>query len=215
MVRTHSRLFASLLAIISSGSGCDDSIPYIGTPDSSAIGTYELAFCRRSCNIEDSAAAVIRGTLVLDSVRIEVPDSQKEYFAFANGDKWAIDLRNNHPEGGCFALHEPGRLPVTTRGVPIVRDALIAVGLNNWRYRQDSTGLFLELYRSPDASFDIHAQISRGRLVGIASAGGELQGADRGIKHVAGQRIGDPRPSLCFAAGPVGWTLDDTRHKDQ
>ena len=156
----------------------------------------------------DSAAAVIRGLLVLDSVRIVVPDSQREYFAYTSAASWATDLPFDHPEAGCFALREPGRPAVRMGGRPVVREGLIAVGLNNWRYRQDSTGLAFELYRSPDASFGVDAQISRGRLVGIASGGGELYKADFGVRYVVGKRIGDPQPVRCFAAAPGRWTRD-------
>jgi len=90
-------------------------------------------------------------------------------------------------------------------GYAIVRDAIRAVGLNNWRYRQDSTGLAFELYHSPDASFGVDAQASRGRLVGIAWAAGELHGAADGVRHVAGKRIGGPQPARCFAAAPAHW----------
>jgi hypothetical protein len=158
--------------------------------------------------MDDSAAAVLRGVLVLDSVRIIVPDSQSEYFAYASAGSWATDLRFDHPEAGCFALREPGRAPVRMGGRPVVRDGLIAVGLNNWRYRQDSTGLVFELYRSPDASFGVDAHISSGRLVGIASGGGELYKADFGVRYVVGKRVGEPQPARCFAAAPSRWTPD-------
>src|SRR6266699_1539291 len=202
----RARLLTCVVVINAGLSGCgNDGIPYIGTPDSSVVGTYQLAFCRRACEIDDSAAAVISGILVLDSVRIAVPDSQAEFFAFSNAANWAIELSNDHPEAGCFALREPGRAPTMLGGYAIVRDAIRAVGLNNWRYRQDSTGLAFELYHSPDATFGVDAQASRGRLVGIAWAGGELHGAADGVRHVAGKRIGGPQPARCFAAAPAHW----------
>ena len=63
----------------------------------------------------------------------------------------------------------------------------------------------------PDASFGVDAQISGGRLVGIASGGGELYKADFGVRYVVGKRIGDPQPALCFAAAPGRWTPDSLR----
>ena len=106
---------------------------------------------RDLCQIDDSTAAVIRGVLVLDSVRIVVPDSQKEYFAYTSAANWATDLRLAHPESGWLRhFEQPGRSEVRMGGRPVVRDGLlIAVGLNNWRYRQDSTGLAFELYVAP------------------------------------------------------------------
>ena len=142
----RARLLTCVFVLNAGLSGCgNDGIPYIGTPDSSVVGTYQLAFCRRACEIDDSAAAVITGILVLDSVRIAVPDSQAEFFAFSNTANWAIELSNDHPEAGCFALREPGRAPTMLGGYAIVRDAIRAVGLNNWRYRQDSTGLAFDI----------------------------------------------------------------------
>src|SRR6266576_1773751 len=199
------RLFASMLAVSAGVVGCrNDSVPYIGPRDSSAVGTYELAFCRRSCTLEDSAASVVRGFLVLDSMRIVVPDSQAQYFAYADAGK---EQRTDPRHAGCFALHEPGRQPVTLSGAPIVHNAFYAVGRNTWHYSPDSTGLVFDLYESIDASFGVEAQLSGGRLVGIASADGMLEGADDGIRHVVGKRIGAPQPARCFAAAPAHWTL--------
>jgi len=201
------RLFTTTIVVGAGLGGCrTDRVPYLGAPDRSPVGTYEWQFCAHSCQINDSAAGVITGVLVLDSVRIAVPDSQAEFFSFATAATWAIDLRNDHHEAGCFALRDPRRPPKRIGGFEYVHDAIPAVGLNNWRYGTDSTGLWLELYRSPDAFVDIHAQISGGRLAGITTAGGELQGADAGIRHIVGRRVGPPRPNLCFAAAPGRWT---------
>jgi len=200
-----------ILAIGATLPGCKDSIPYIGLPDSSAVGTYDVVFCRRSCQIEDSAAAVIRGVLVLDSVRITIPDSLREYFTHANAGEWATDLRFENPGGACLVLHEPGHPPAKRFGYTVVRDWLPAVIVTNWRYRQDSSGLSFELYRSPDASFGVDAQLSGGRLVGITSMGGELYKADFGVKYVVGSRTGRPQPALCLEAAPTDWTLDSLR----
>jgi len=131
--------------------GCQPAAQPIGPPDSSAIGTYELAFCRRSCASDDSASVRIRGILVLDSVKVAVPDSQAEYFAVANAGSWATDLLGHNPGAACFILHEPGRPTRNSHGLPVIR-GVPAVALTNWRYDADS-GLILELYRSPDAAF--------------------------------------------------------------
>jgi hypothetical protein len=202
-----------ILVIGASVSACSrESTPYIGLPDSSARGTYEVVFCRRLCRIEDSATAIIRGVLVLDSSRISVPDSLRDYFEHANAGEWATTLRHDNPGAACFALREPGRPQVTRAGYAVVRDWLPAVALTNWRYRRDSTGLAFDLLRSPDASFGVRgAQLSGGRLVGIARTAGELYRADFGVRYMVGRRIGDPQPSLCLAAAPAHWTFDSLR----
>ena len=200
----------SLVVVVSAGilSCHHRSIPYIGPPDSSAVGTYELVFCRQLCKMDDSGVAIIRGTLVLDSARIVIPDSQKEYFAFANEGYWATDLRHDHPESACFVLREPGRPPSSFKGRPFVREGLPAVALTNWRYTQDTIGLEFELYRSADASFGVEAQLSGGLLLGTASSGGMLHETDFGVRYVVGKRVGAPRPALCLAAAPAHWTIN-------
>ena len=187
-----------------------DNWTKIGPPDSSVVGTYQLAFCRRPCRFEDTASSAIRGVLVLDSVRIAIPDSQKEYFGVANASDFATDLRYSNPEGACFALHEPGRGRVTSAGMPVVRD-YPGVAITNWRYSPDSSGLEFELYRSPDAAFGVNAQVSGGRLAGRASAGGMLGEGDFGVRYVIGRRVGAPNPGLCLSAAPGRWTMDSLR----
>jgi hypothetical protein len=200
---------AFLLAGVASA--CHENRPSsIGPPDSSVVGTYEVVLCRQACKFEDSAAALIRGILVLDSVRIAVPDSQKEYFEVANASWWATDPRDDHPEGACFVLHEPGRTRITSHSVPVVR-GLPAVALASWRYRADSSGLVFELYRSPDASFRVRAQLSGGKMIGTARPGGHPGEAEFGVRYVAGQRIGHPDPTLCLRAAPSHWTRDSLR----
>jgi hypothetical protein len=204
------RLLCPLIAA-ALGACHNDRWMNIGPPDSSAVGTYQLAFCRSPCRFEDTASAAIRGVLVLDSVRIAIPDSQKEYFGVANASDFATDLRHANPEGACFALHEPSRPRATSAGMPVVR-GYPGVAITNWRYSSDSSGLEFELYRSPDAAFRVTAQVSGGTLAGRARAGGMLGEGEFGVRYVIGRRVGVPNPRLCLSAAPGRWTMDSLRH---
>ena len=185
---------------------CRERLPSIGPPDSSAVGTYELVLCRRTCGFDDSSAALIRATLVLDSTKIPVPDSQADYFAIANASAWATDLRDDHPESACFVLRETTRPPQTSHGVPLVR-GVPAVAVTNWRYGLDS-GLVLELYRSPDAALRMEAVVSGRQLVGRTRAAGPQGEGDIGARYVTGRRMGNPEPNVCLQAAPAHWTRD-------
>ena len=180
----------------------------IGPPDRSAVGSYELAFCRQPCRFEDTANAVIRGFLVLDSVGIAIPDSQQDYFEVVRPFSiWVTDLHHAHLGGACFALHEPGRPRTNSAGMPMIR-GYPAVAVTSWQYAADSSGLEFELLRSPDASFRIKARLSGGRVAGRARAGGMLGEQVFGVGYVVGRRVGKPDPSLCFRAAPARWAAD-------
>jgi hypothetical protein len=181
-------------------------------PDPHAVGTYEFALCNGRCSMDDSGAAIFRGILVLDSVPVAVPDSQRVYFQVAT--PMSVMVGADDRPAGCFAIHETTKPVKWLHGAPVVR-GILAVGLTHWRY-SPATGLTFQFYGSPDAALSVNATISGGRLLGrvewSAEGVAEFQHeGDLGVTYISGQRFAPPDPTRCFRLAPGHWALDSLR----
>ena len=167
-------------------------------------GTYELLICRDGCGSRDKARAYIRGTLVLasgalsfDSASTRARRRLMQAFLF-----YGPPLRIGHADrlpdpNGCFVLTSVDTSTDSYAGID-------RVGLLLWRLDGASRVIF-ELYRSPDAGYDVAVRATGDALAGVGESWGAGAAATSAPRDsVVGWRIGPPSAARCSAAAMRG-----------
>ncbi len=153
-------------------------------------GTYSLLICRDGCR-SDTNHAYVRGTVVLEPRAFKLNDLPSDVrsrleraYRDAQG-PWGASVN------GCFAV--TGSRSDSYAGIN-------RVGFLHWLPNTDRL-VTIELYRSPDAGYDITLSARQDTLRGFGRSWGagaaEIHAA---TDSVVAWRVGPPRRQLCVQA---------------
>jgi hypothetical protein len=151
-------------------------IAFFQTPAStrqSGAGTYDVLLCSEPCIRADSANALAKGVVVLNSVPI----------------RFAHDLFNPNPNG-CFRFSRSPKLQSYA--------VLMNAGYTGWRLSGGGDSITFDTYRSPDAGHDIQAILTDTGFRGVGHSWGagvaEIYEPD---EYVIAYRTGPPHLNKC------------------
>ena len=194
------------LGILGAGLACRD----ISQERLPLSGTYVIALCKGECELDDSSRALFAGRLTLVDTPLviaDLPEPQRPYLELTSLFKTV-----NGPLNGCFAFYPVRATRVDFHGLPYLQAPgattwLDPVSLTHWEQRSPDS-IWVTLYRSADATHDLIAKITNGRLEGRGSWFAAGDGAEQeregdiGSDFVVGRRIGPPDLASCIRGSP-------------
>jgi hypothetical protein len=173
VTETGLRYLSVLLSLCAMLAACTVMPRSSGTVSGPA-GTYEIAVCRTSCSLQDTAAAYAVGWLIL----LDDPNEAEN-----------LNYRHQH-KNGCFDF--PKLLPLT--------DTFLQKRGGRVAWASDSTGAirFL-LFTTADAGYGVRVRIVNGVLegTGISSGAGVAAIPNAPRDYIVGRRTGPPDRSRC------------------
>jgi hypothetical protein len=153
-------------------------------------GTYAVWLCKNACAARDTAGADVAGYLVLSGTPLRL---RQDAFAAKIIDASMFFYRGDQKPNACFRLD-------ARKGSRLMA-GIIPAAITNWSTHGDTVQV--QLYASPDASYNLRALVKDGHLLGLGEESGFIGGSFDHITGPAhGVRLGPADATRC-TSGPA------------